>query len=135
MILNFKSTRYVTHKKMKEFVTSFYSYEYKPQTETSPSDDEEEIDLIIEELPDDQDENDDIQVDGEVVKPKKKRKLPVIDETSESEKDDEEGSAVVKRRKIEVRNNEDVEDEVHEINVSPKLYFLLYLCSTYPIRY
>ena len=51
---------------MKGFVTLLYSYEYEPQTETLPSDGEEE-------LPDDQDKNDDIQVDSEVVKPKKKR--------------------------------------------------------------
>ena len=42
----------------------------------------------------------------------------MIDETSESEKDDEEGCAIVKPREIEVRNNEDVEDEVHEIKLS-----------------
>ena len=126
MILNFKSTRYLTHKKRKEFMTSLYSYEYEPQTETSPSDDEEEIDLIIEELSDD---------NSEVVKPKKKRKLPVIDETSESEKDDEGGNPLVKPRKIEVRNNEDVEDEIHEINLSPKiiLSFLFVFILSHPV--
>ena len=31
LMLTFKSTRFVTHQKMKDFMTSLYSYEYEPQ--------------------------------------------------------------------------------------------------------
>ena len=46
LMLTFKSARYITHEKMKEFVTSLYPYEFDPQ-EKSDTDDEDEIDFII----------------------------------------------------------------------------------------
>ena len=50
MVLNFKSLRYITHIKMKEFVTSLYSFDYvAKETQPSLSDEEEEINLLIEE--------------------------------------------------------------------------------------
>ena len=38
LMLTFKRARYITHEKMKEFVTSLYSYEFEPQ-EKSDTDD------------------------------------------------------------------------------------------------
>ena len=49
---------------MKEFVTSLYSYEFEPQ-EKYDTDDEDEIDFIIDENKSNEEE------DSEVVKPKK----------------------------------------------------------------
>ena len=73
--LTFKSTRFATHRKMKDFMTSLYSYEYKPQEINSKDEENYDINFIIE-----QDEDEE---DSEVVlKPKKRKKPPIISETS-----------------------------------------------------
>ena len=66
LMLTFKSARYITHEKMKEFVTSLYSYEF--HRKNTDTDDEDEIDFIIEEIKNNE------QEDSEVEKPKKKKK-------------------------------------------------------------
>ena len=64
--------------KMKEFVTSLYSYEFIAK-ETEPLSSDEEIDLLIQKSS----EN-----DTELVNPKKKKKHHMIDESSASEDED-----------------------------------------------
>ena len=64
LVLNFKSSSYVTHMKMKEFVTSLYSYEFIAK-ETEPLSSDEEIDLLIQESS---------ESDSELVNPKKEEK-------------------------------------------------------------
>ena len=41
LLLNFISTRFVTHQKMKGFVTSLYSYEYEPHKDETDDEDDE----------------------------------------------------------------------------------------------
>ena len=61
----FKSPRYITHIKMKEFVTSLYSFDYvAKETEPSSSNEEEEIHLLLQKSS---------ESDDEVAKPKKKK--------------------------------------------------------------
>ena len=60
---------------MNEFVTSLYSYEFKA-TETGPLSSDEEISLLIQES---------LEADNEVVKPKKKKNPPMIDESLASQ--------------------------------------------------
>ena len=95
LMLTFKSTRFVTHQKMKDFMTSLYSYEYEPQEINSKDEENDDINFIIE-----QDEDEE---DSEVVlKPKKRKKPPIISETSsESSENDicSEHSEVVKGKK------------------------------------
>ena len=64
LVLNFKSSSYVTHMKMKEFVTSLYSYEFIAK-ETEPLSSDKEIDLLIQESS---------ESDSELVNPKKEEK-------------------------------------------------------------
>ena len=78
LVLNFKSSSYVTHMKMKEFVTSLYSYEFIAK-ETEPLSSDEEIDLLIQESS---------ESDSELVNPKKKKSHHMIDESSASEDED-----------------------------------------------
>ena len=48
LILNFKSSHYITLTKMKEFVTSLFSFDYiAKETEPLSSDEEKEINLIM----------------------------------------------------------------------------------------
>ena len=50
LILNFKSLRFSTHIKMKEFVTSLFSFNFvAKRAEPSSSGKEEEINLLIQE--------------------------------------------------------------------------------------
>ena len=78
LVLNFKSSSYVTHMKMKEFVTLLYSYEFIAK-ETEPLSSDEEIDLLIQESS---------ESDSELVNPNKKKKHHMIDESSASEDED-----------------------------------------------
>ena len=94
LMLTFKSTRFVTHQKMKEFMTSLYSYEYEPQEINSKDEESDDINFIIE-----QDEDEE---DSEVVlKPKRRKKPPIISETSSESSENEicsEHSEVVKAK-------------------------------------
>ena len=82
LMLTFKSTRFVTHQKMKDFMTPLYSYEYEPQEINSKDEENDDINFIIE-----QDEDEE---DSEVVlKPKKKEKPPIISETSSESSENE----------------------------------------------
>ena len=97
LMLTFKSTRFVTHQKMKDFMTSLYSYEYEPKEINSKDEENDDINFIIE-----QDEDEE---DSEVVlKPKKRKKPPIISETSESSENEicSEHSEVVKAKKKKV---------------------------------
>ena len=78
--LTFKSPNFLTHHKMKDFMTNLYSYDYEAKAETDEDDDAEIHFMIANEGLDDAKE-----VDSEVVKPKVKRKPPKICESSESD--------------------------------------------------
>ena len=83
--LTFKSPSFITHQKMKDFMTNLYSYDYEAKTETDEDDDAEIHFMIANEgLDGDKEE------DSEVVKPKVKRKPPKICESSESDCEDSE---------------------------------------------
>ena len=112
LMLTFKSTRFVTHQKMKDFMTSLYSYEYEPQEINSKDEENDDINFIIE-----QDEDEE---DREVVlKPKKRKKPPIISETSSESSENEicsEQSELVKAKKkksriISYSSTESSEDE------------------------
>ena len=80
LTLNFKCPRYVTHTKMKEFMSTLYSFDYngnkEDERDESPSD--EEINLLINES------SEESQSDSEVViQTRKRRKAPLISESSE----------------------------------------------------
>ena len=83
--LTFKSPNFITHQKMKDFMTNLYSYDYEAKAETD-EDHDAEIHFVIanEDLDGDKEE------DSEVVKPKVKRKPPKICESSESNCEDSE---------------------------------------------
>ena len=89
LMLNFKSTRFITHQKMKGFMTSLYSYEYKPHETTETDDEENEINFVIE---------NEVDEHSEVVKPKKRKKPPMILETS-SESSEESDNGTENRKK------------------------------------
>lgn len=83
LLLNFNSTRYITHIKMKGFVTSLYSYDYEPEKSNDDEDDgnEEQINIVIED--NDEIENEETD-DCDTVMPKKMRRISVIrDENKE----------------------------------------------------
>ena len=109
LMLTFKSTRFVTHQKMKDFMTSLYSYEYEPQEINSKDEENDDINFIIE-----QDEDEE---DSEVVL--KRKKPPIISETSSESSENEicsEHSEVVKAKKkksriISYSSTESSEDE------------------------
>ena len=112
LMLTLKSTRFVTHQKMKDFMASLYSYEYEPQEINSKGEENDDINFIIE-----QDEDEE---DSEVVlKPKKRKKPPIISETSSESSENEicsEHSEVVKAKKkksriISYSSTESSEDE------------------------
>ena len=65
--LTFKSPNFITHQKMKDFMTNLYSYDCESKAETDEDDDAEIHFIIAKE-----------GLDGEVVKPKVKRKLPKL---------------------------------------------------------
>ena len=74
LMLSFKSPRYVTHTKMKGFLDNLYNWDYEPEINDSENEGEEEtIEIAINEE------------DSEVLKPKKKRKPPRIEEESSDE--------------------------------------------------
>ena len=77
--LTFKSPNFITHQKMKDFMTILYSYDYKEKAETDEDDDAEIRFMIANEGLDG-----DKEKDSEVVKPKVKRKPPKNCESSES---------------------------------------------------
>ena len=81
LILDFKSSRYITHIKMKESLTSLYSFDYTAkETEPSSEEEKEEINLLLQESS---------ESNSGVAKPEKKEKPPMINELSASECDSE----------------------------------------------
>ena len=88
--LTFKSPNFITHKKMKDFMTNLYSYDYGANAETDEDDDADIYFMRANEgLDGDKEQN------SEVVKPKLNRKPPEICESSESDCED---SKVVESR-------------------------------------
>ena len=85
LTLKFKSPRYITHLKMKEFLSTLYSYDYNGNKEDeNESSSDEEINLLIHES------SEESQSDSEVVKqPRKRKKVAVINETPEVDSDSE----------------------------------------------
>jgi len=79
LLLNFKSPRYVTHQKMKDFLTKLYSWDFEGSKTTEDEDDEEKDEEINFDIENDEEES------SEVIKPKKKRKPPIIDDEDEEE--------------------------------------------------
>ena len=74
--LTFKSPNFITHQKMKDFMTTLYSYGQEAKTKTDEYDDAEVHFMIANEgLHGDKEE------DSEVVEPKVKRKPPKICES------------------------------------------------------
>ena len=99
LMLTFKSTRFVTHQKMKDFMTSLYSYEYEPQEINSKDEENDDINFVIEQ--DKDEENSEV-----VLKPKKRKKPPIISETSSESSENEicsEHSEMVKAKKKKSR--------------------------------
>ena len=72
---SFKSTRFITDTKMKDFITCLYSYKYDAEDEYDGEDDEE-INFVIED--DDEVENEEPDT-SLLIRPRMKRKYPVID--------------------------------------------------------
>ena len=71
--LTFKSPNFITHQKMKDFITNLYSYDYEGKAETDEDDDAEIHFMIANEgLDCDKEE------DSEVVKPKVKMVINLI---------------------------------------------------------
>lgn len=113
LTLTFKSLRYITHLKMKEFVSTLYLFEYdgKEDSNESESDSDEEINVFIQESSDESPES-----DSEVVRiPREKRKAPVITDTS-----DESDSEVVVPTK---KKKTSVIEETPETNSETKIDF------------
>ena len=78
--LTFKSPNFITHKKMKDFMTNLYSYDYGTKAEADEDDDAEIYFMRANEgLNGDKEEN------SEVVKPNLNRKPPEICESLESD--------------------------------------------------
>ena len=94
--LTLKSPNFITHQKMKDFMTNLYSYDYETKAETD-KDDEIEIHFMIaiEDLGGGKEE------DSEVVKSKVKKKPPKICESSESDCEDSEVVELTVRTKPE----------------------------------
>ena len=87
LTLNFKCPRYITHTKMKEFMSTLYSFDYNgnKEDERDESSSDEEINLLINES------SEESQSDSEVViQTKKKMKAPLISESSEESQTDRE---------------------------------------------
>ena len=85
LIPAFKSPNFITHQKMKDFMTNLYSFDCEAKAETDKDDDAEIHFMIANEgLDGDKEE------DSEVVQPKVKRKPPKIYESSESDCEDSE---------------------------------------------
>ena len=80
LTLNFKCPRYITHTKMKEFMSTLYSFDYNgnKEDERDESSSNEEINLFINEFL--EESQSDSQV---VIQTVKKRKAPLISESSE----------------------------------------------------
>ena len=100
LILNFICLRYITHTKMKEFMSTLYSFDYngnKEDERNESSSDDEEINLLINEL------SEESQSESEVViLTRKKRKPPLINETREDDRfaSDEEYDIVIDKYNI-----------------------------------
>ena len=78
--VTFKIATFITHQKMKDFMTNFYSYDCEVKAEADEDDDTEIHFMIANEHLDGDKEN-----GREVVKRKVKRKPPKIGESSESD--------------------------------------------------
>lgn len=129
LLLTFKSRRYITHTKMKEFVTTLYSYEYtgtREQVESESSDDE--INFFITESTDSEGEerpnllqakdpqpavtksrsennaHNDQESDSEIVnviaKRKRKKRVPVVVSSDSSGSSDDETLEQIKRKRV-----------------------------------
>ena len=109
LMLTFKSTRFVTHQKMKDFMTPLCSYEYEPEEINSKDEQTDDINFSIE-----QNENEE---DSEAVsKPKKRKKPPIIAETSSENEICSQHNEMVKAKKkksriISYSSTESSEDE------------------------
>ena len=94
LTLTFKSPRYATHLKMKEFVSTLYSFEYDVKNGSNESESDEDVDEEINICIQESDESSEAS-DSEVLRnPLDKRKAPVITETS-----DESDSEVIQKKK------------------------------------
>ena len=83
--VTFKIANFITHQKMKDFMTNLYSYDYEAKAEADEDDDAEIHFMIANEgLDGDKEE------DSDVVKPKVMRKPPKIGKSSESNCEDSE---------------------------------------------
>ena len=86
LTLNFKCVRYITHTKMREFMSTLHSFDYSGKKEDEKDESSsDEINLLINES------SDKSQSDSEVViQTRKKRKAPLIIESSEESQTDSE---------------------------------------------
>ena len=131
LTLNFKSPRYITHTKMKEFMSTLYSFDYNgnKEDEKNESSSDEEINLLINESSEESQSDSEVvietrkkrkallisesseesQSDSEVVNPKRKKKLPLINETPKLESDSE--GVNPKRKTKPLLINETQEDD------------------------
>lgn len=113
LTLTFKSPRYVTHLKMKEFVSTLYSFEYDGKNGSdNESESDEEINICIQES----DESSEAS-DSEVLRNPRKRKAPIITETSSDESDSE----VIQKKKKKTA----VIEETPESNAESNIDFLI----------
>ena len=96
--LTLKSPNFITHQKMKDFMTNLCSYNYEAKAEIDKDDDAEiHFTIAIEDLGGEKEE------DSEVVKPKVKKKAPKICESSESDCEDSEAVELTVKTKPEKR--------------------------------
>ena len=87
LTLNFKCPRYIIHTKMKEFMSTLYSFDYngnkEDERDESPSD--EGINLVINELLEESRSNSEVGIQT-----RKKRKAPLISESFKGSQTDSE---------------------------------------------
>ena len=86
LMMTFRSPRYITHQKMKDFMTKLYCYDHKPVTENVESDlNSDEFHIEIKENVVEEGENSEL-----VVAPKaKKRKATTANNSNDSDEDKE----------------------------------------------
>ena len=110
LIMTFRIPRYITHQKMKDFMTKLYCYDHKPVTENVESDsDSDEFYLEIKENAVEEDE------DSEVVAASKakKRKVTIAYNSDDS---DEEKEKTQKKTTFENNSDDAIPESVSKVN-------------------
>ena len=110
LMMTFKSPRYITHQKMKDFMTKLYCYDHKPVTENVESDsDSDEFHIEIKENVVEEGEDSEV-----VVAPKaKKRKVTIAYNSDDS---DEEKEKTQNKTTFENNSDDAIPESVSKLN-------------------